>query len=157
MSPYYLVLCHYVAYLKAIPNAKAPRNVLRGIYGILLFKNLLTALLVGKSFEKQADRFAYETMGKGEGIIKFFERLQRKEQKADDAFDITSNHLLNNRSQLPFGKYVGMNMAYYLAKGGHKIGKAFHWLYHNTPLGAHPAHSKRIKAAKEYLEAAEAA
>jgi hypothetical protein len=43
-------------------------------------------------------------------------------------------------------------LRYYLAKGGHLCGKAFGYIYHNTPLGAHPSNEARIEAAQKYLQ-----
>ena len=90
---------------------------------------LLSSVIIGKSHEKQADQFAYKT-GKSQGLIEFFENLKKKEQKEDD--------------------YFSLRLGYYLAKMAHKIDRGFMWVYHNTPLGAHPSHDARIAAAKEY-------
>lgn len=43
-------------------------------------------------------------------------------------------------------------LRYYVAKTGHVIGNGFKWLYHNTPLGAHPSPEARIKYTQEYLD-----
>jgi hypothetical protein len=47
-------------------------------------------------------------------------------------------------------------MRYYLAKIGHECGRFVKYLYHETPLGAHPSNQARIDAAKAYLAQQEA-
>ena len=119
-----------------------------------LASQVISSLIIGKRHEKQADRFSYATMGKGKGFIKAFERFQQKEQKAKDAFAITAD-AIDTGHQLPFGERFDLKLRFHLAKLGYKIDSAFRWWYYNTPFGAHPSHSSRIEAAKEYMDGTE--
>ena len=110
-----------------------------------------SSLIIGKRFEKQADRFAYEKAGKGTGIIEFFELQKKKEQKSNDDFDVASKLLTDNRKHLSFDDYLFLNLSYYYAKTSHTLGQAMRWVYHHTPFGPHPSHDERIQAAKNYL------
>ncbi len=125
------------------------------VIGALVAAGVISSLIIGKRHERQADRFAYESTGKGKGIITFFEHLQRKDQEEKDAFGITAD-VIDSNPQLPFGERFNLKLRFRLAKLGYKIDSAFRWWYYNTPFGPHPSHSSRIEAAREYLNTQEA-
>jgi Zn-dependent protease with chaperone function len=130
-------------------------GLLLKLYGISSVVSTIGAFVVNKRFEKEADLFACQ-FGKSQGIIDFFELIKQKEQERDDEFVITYDILQNNRVCLPSGKYISFIMRYYLAKIGHECGRFVKYLYHETPLGAHPSNQARIDAAKAYLAQQEA-
>ncbi len=133
-------------FVKQKPNRLQP--VMGGctVAGILT-GSLLATLLIGKRYEKQADKFACATIGKGDGLIKLFEQFKQKRQNHADAFDITSKTLSANRHRIPIGEYFSMNVKYYLAKAEYKIDKVLErW------FGSHPSPDQRIKAVKEYFD-----
>lgn len=117
----------------------------------LMAVNFIAPCIINKRFEREADEFAYKVTNNGEGLVEFFEHLEKKEQSEDNDFDATKALVKDNYSKIGFTDYYWLMTRYYLAKAGHNIGKGFAWVYHNTPLGAHPAHEDRIKAAQEYL------
>lgn len=126
------------------------KNVISLFPASLVVGDIISSLIRGKRYERQADQFAYAKVGKGGGLIKFFERLQRKEQKAADDFDITSDVLSSARASLTFNDYLNLNLRYYIAKTGYKINSAFRWFYYHTPFGPHPSPESRIRDAREY-------
>lgn len=109
----------------------------------------LVSLIINKRFEKEADEFAYKENGKGEGLIEFCEDLQQKEQNKEADFLETYIKLEENKSKLALFDRLELNVRYYLVKANNNILK---WFYYNTPLGEHPSHEDRIKAAQEYLD-----
>ncbi len=137
-------------------NDPVKSMIASGYFG---FPIALTAVsfFINKRFEKEADEFAYKFMNKGEGLIKFFEHLQEKVATEDANFDRTRAKLTTNQLELSMYSYAGLSTSYYLAKLGHNIGKAYSWIYHNTPLGAHPSLEARIKAAQDYIDSQAAA
>lgn len=120
--------------------------------GVSLFSSfILPLLIIGKKHEREADLFALKSLNKNSGLIKFFERLKKKDQKKKNDFNIVSNVLSENSSKIKFDEWVALNLNYYIAKVGFKIDSGFKWLYHNTPWGAHPSHNDRIRAAKKHF------
>lgn len=113
--------------------------------------SLISALAINKRFEKQADEFACKTMKKGEGVIQFFERLLVREKAYEKHFGQTYDVIERNAPEIGLIDRTYLKTRYYLTSGVHKVGKALAWVYHNTPLGAHPSHEARIEAAKKYL------
>jgi len=111
----------------------------------------IRSIMINKSFEKQADEFAYKVMGKGAGLIKFFERMQQKEQEHEGDFIETYAMLENNKAELAFIDNALLKIRYYKARVGDLIHRAYAWYYYNTPFGPHPSHEARIEAAKKYL------
>jgi len=112
--------------------------------------SLLTSLIIGKKFEKEADKFACHEMCKEEGLIEFFENLLKKEAQQDKDFDDTYILLKESKSSIEFSDYLGLHFNYYFAKSGHKLNKAYKWLYYHTPFGQHPSCQERIKSARRY-------
>lgn len=118
----------------------------------LLAAIVMPMILINKSHEKEADRFAYEN-NKAHGIIKFFTNLQEKEKAQDNEFNRTYDLIQNAQQDVSlYDYYLHLIPAYYLAKCGHILGKAFKWIYWNTPVGPHPSNKSRIIIAEKYLE-----
>lgn len=136
-------------------SPEAQRNpelaVATRVYAPLLMGLFLTRLIINKQFEKQADEFAYKVMGKGEGMVEFFEDLKNRDKNYNDYFAKTYTILQESKKDLNPSDSLGLTIDYYLASFGNKLNNAFKWLYHNTPYGAHPSHDARIEAAKNYM------
>lgn len=118
----------------------------------LYITGTISQIIVNKSFERQADAFAYKEENQGPGLIKLFERLETKEESSDIAFAKTYEFLQNNKQQLSSRDYRGLIVRYYLARLGDYYNKAFRWLYYNTPFGPHPSPAARISTIRAYLE-----
>lgn len=129
----------------------APDNNSFDWVAYFLALDVVVPCLINKRFEKEADEFAYRVTNNGEGLIEFFEHLEKKEQAVDNDFDATQAIVRDNYPKIGYADYYWLMARYYKAKVGHNIGKFFSWIYHNTPLGAHPAHADRIKAVKDHL------
>ena len=115
---------------------------------------ILTAFIINKRFEKEADLFACEH-GKAQGIADFFTLLQEKTHNKDVQFDQTSDLLVESKNEIGFTDRIQLNARYYLAKALHGYNKAYKWIYHYTPYGAHPPHEDRVSAAQDYLKQAQ--
>jgi Zn-dependent protease with chaperone function len=107
-------------------------------------------LIINKRFEKEADFFAFEN-GRAQGIADLFQYVLDRETKHDHDFDIIYNKLQENKSKLDNADYIRLMIRYYLVKGGNYFSKFIQYIYHFTPLGAHPSHEARIQAAQDYL------
>lgn len=112
----------------------------------------ISSLIIGKRFEKQADEFAYKVVGKGEGCIELFEDLKNRKQNYDDYYTKTYEILQESKKDLDLFDTVYLTTSYYLKNLNHEINNLYIWLYHNTPMGAHPSPEARIQAVKDYLE-----
>lgn len=113
--------------------------------------SLLTALYINKSYEKQADEFAYKTMHKGEGLIGLFKRFGKKSEARESNLVLTGAVLAENKTKIGTLGYLYLNVRYYVAKAGKRLSDVYSWLYFHTPLGAHPSNESRIKAVQEHL------
>ena len=113
----------------------------------------MTGCATSKRFEREADHFACEATGTGEGIVAFFERLKDKEQAEEKCFDTTYRLVQESYPEITYSDYCRLMFRYYLAKTGHLIGKGFQWIADNTPLGSHPSHDERIETARQYDQA----
>jgi Zn-dependent protease with chaperone function len=113
---------------------------------------LLWSMFTSKSFEKQADRFAYEAMDKGEGLIEFFRHVLRERKKIEDDFLMVDNSLKQSKSKMGFLPYLDVRLGYGLTRFYHSIDKFRYWLHENTFLGSHPSPEERIKSVEKYLE-----
>lgn len=133
-----------------VAHAYVRNNILREL-GPSFAAPLITSLIVNKRFEREADEFAYKIVGKGKGLAQFFKALEKKEDKREKEFGDTYAMLQDHKDNLQFFDYAGLLIRYYLARGSHKIGNAFQWIYHNTFLGDHPSHKDRIKAIENHL------
>lgn len=116
-----------------------------------LYSGPLAQLAIGKHFEKQADEFAYKTLGRGKGLKEFFNVIINKEQIANNSFGQTRALIKNMKSNLTLLDYSLLNVRYAFAKVGHLFYKINRWIYHNTRLGAHPSPEARIKAVENYM------
>ena len=125
------------------------------VYVTLALSNLISNCIINKRFEKEADEFAYKVAGHGPGLIEFFEHLEAREESYQQDFVTTAQLLTENKSKLETLDYMDLCMGYYLAKFGNSLMNGAKWVYHNTPLGAHPAHEVRIAAAQAYLDEVE--
>lgn len=117
--------------------------------------SLIAPLIINKRFEKQADEFACNQAGKSQGLIKFFEGVEKREldqekQYRQDCLN-TQTVLEDNKSQLSDDNYAALEQQFAVIKFQYKIMNWSKWLYYNTPYGAHPSHQERIAAAKKYV------
>jgi Zn-dependent protease with chaperone function len=125
-------------------------------YFAWIASSLVSPAIINKRFEKEADAFACDN-GKSKGIVEFFELILKKEELREEEFVAIYQLLQENKANLTFSDYYfDLIIRYYMAKGGHNIGKAFKYVYHNTILGAHPSPEVRIAAAQQYLASQEA-
>ncbi len=108
------------------------------------------SLIVNKRFEKQADHFAFEN-GRAQGLADVFQGFIERESEYDEDFNTVYANLQNAKSKISCFDYFALMFRYYLSKGGHCFDKFYRYVYTHTPLGAHPSHEARIKAAQEYL------
>lgn len=109
--------------------------------------------IINKNFEKEADEFAFKDMDKGDGLIEFFQSLEKRDKSYDAGFHKTYDILQKDSYKLAFYDSWPLYGRYYLASIGHAIDDAFKWFYYNTPFGSHPSHEERIKTVKAYLAA----
>lgn len=111
---------------------------------------LFTQLIIGKRFERQADEFAYKTVGKGRGLKQFMQRVIEKRKKYEA--EITSSKALLQTHQQKFGTIDNLlfKIRFFFADELHKL---YYWLYYNTRLGAHPSPEARIETIEKYLKA----
>lgn len=114
------------------------------------FQWFVDAAVIGKTHERQADAFA-ASAGHAQGLIAFFERLERKIEKQDTDFDELHAALENAQDKVEKSDLNSLWHRYYVAKMWHRYSKARLWFYHNTPFGPHPSNEDRIAAAKEFL------
>jgi Zn-dependent protease with chaperone function len=125
------------------------------IYGLISltgnFTSLISAIIVNKRFEKEADQFACEANGKAKGIIEFFELILKKDQLREEEFATIYQLLEQNKTDLVPFDYYSLIARYYLARAGQSCVNAYKTIYHETFIGAHPSPQARIAAAKEYL------
>lgn len=134
-----------------IPGTQDFSTIKRALDAYLL-SGVITSLIINKSFEKEADAFASKENDHGQGLMEFFELLQEKEKKYDQEYDNVYEYLQKYKDNISTLDYVLLRIDYFFNQIGHGIHKIHRWVYHNTPLGAHPSHEARIAAIKEYLE-----
>ena len=132
----------YSEYLGQKENYKFWITLLSLLYG--------PSFIVNKRFERQADQFACEN-GKAEGIIEFFSYLKEREALIDNDYLLVSDQISQSKSKVAFSDYLALNVRFMLTKAGHKLDKISRWIYHNTPLGAHPSNEERIQTAQDYI------
>lgn len=104
----------------------------------------LSSLLVSKQFAKQADMFASEVAGKAKGLIKFYERLEAKDQLRMAEYNEVSKILTENAANIPMLSYFILIIGYYMAKTELYVEEIYNKF-------AYPSHRERIDAAKKYL------
>jgi Zn-dependent protease with chaperone function len=113
--------------------------------------SLITSLIIGKRFEREADQFACQQAGRGQGLIDYFEDLKAREQKIDDSYVQTESLIQINKDQLGWYGHHTVHGDYQVAKILHVFNKARRYIYHHTRFGAHPSHDERITRAKKQL------
>lgn len=111
------------------------------------FGEICMRMLVGKQFDKQADRFVYKTANNAEGLIDFCTYLQNKEKQTEDDYADTYTAF-----QTKTAKPVFLYIDYCLLNAGHKLHNSFKWLFHNTPITQYQSNKKRIRTAQRYLD-----
>lgn len=147
-----LTIAAYVVAFKYLINPHDNfASQLAKIYYSLLTSSVITALIINKRFEKQADQFACETQH-AQGIIGFFETILKKDTSREECFIQTYDKLLNDKTKLSYRDYLVLRLRYGLARTGDMLDRGFKFVYYNTPLGAHPSPEVRIEAAQEYLQ-----
>lgn len=115
-----------------------------------IFHLLLFRFIRNKHFEKEADKFAYETLGKGDGLIEAFKLMEKKEAIYEQGFIDTYNLLQKSRNKLGIINYLRLARSYYTERAISYLQYAYEWLSHNTFLGEHPGHEARIATIREY-------
>ena len=114
-------------------------------------------LLVGKKFEWEADNFACKDALKAKGLIHFFERVQYKEEKLDHDLDKLEAVIAQTAPTVKPEAQVEMWTTYRVLQKFNSMIKSLVWLYHETPLGAHPRTALRIENAKRIMKEQERA
>jgi hypothetical protein len=112
---------------------------------------ILPCILIAKQFEKQADRFVYQTMHNAEGLIEYCTYLQKQQDKIET--DYANTHISLNSADISFIDAIGLLCSFGIARVGHGIYNAFKWIWLHTPLTPYQSNAARIKAAQEYLAA----
>ncbi len=112
---------------------------------------IVARVLLAKRFEKQADRFAYETMDNAEGFIELCTYWQHKEQRVDTEYDEVSEYL--RTSDIALSDHISYGLGYHLSRTDHRLHKLGRWIVRNTPLGSNQSYQTRINAAQQYLNA----
>ena len=82
--------------------------------------------------------------GKANGLIKFYKRLEAKEQLRIPERDKVSKMLVENAAHIPTPSYLTLMATYYVAEIKYCISGFYNYL-------AYPSHRERIDAAKKYL------
>jgi Zn-dependent protease with chaperone function len=121
------------------------------LFGLMYLLSYIPKLIVNKRFEKEADAFAYEANGKGQGLIELFELLIKKDELREEEFVAIYELLQQNKSGLSSNDYYGLLIRYYWEKAGHAYSNFCKKIYHETFIGAHPSPQARIATVKEYL------
>lgn len=145
-----LTACLYLASRNLGPgNDPSPE----GLVVSLLWLSGITLVpgLINKSYENEADRFAFKE-GHAKGISDFLTRLNEKDEQQDRYFIQLSERMEKKAKNISFSDfYLDLVPHYYGSRFVHLCAKAFRWICWNTPLGTHPSNDCRIKAAQRYL------
>lgn len=112
---------------------------------------ITSALIIGKKFEREADKFACQQANKAEGLASFFEQSKAQNQAVDDSYVQTKKLIQANKSVLSWYNRSALRIEYLIAKSFHTFNRAKRYLYHHTPFGSHPADQDRIDEARRYL------
>jgi len=115
----------------------------------------ITAFIVNKKFEKEADLFAYKVAEKGQGLKEFFQMMIQRSQDTENAWIETNVALAESKGLLKRSQYYALMLDYYLGRGLNGLENAFQSLYYNTPYGPHPSPEERIKAIEDYFASQE--
>ena len=87
---------------------------------ILFVSLVITALIINKRFEKEADEFACKTIGNSTGFIEFFEYFLKQDQLREDEFATTYNMIQQSRASIP-DDYSEFMFQDYWAKAEHAV------------------------------------
>lgn len=143
-----MYLCHYILTLSMSSTTNPWQRFLTSTY----LAPYMTAFMINKRFEKEADRFAYEENNKDKGLIQLFEHLKQQDIDRDNDLSLTRKILTIHKPDIDFlSYYIGLVPFYYLTKLGHLLLKGYKWVYYNTPYGPHPSPEARITTVKKYL------
>ncbi len=136
--------------LKINPHAFASRV---GIISLEVFNNiaphLLPRMLIGKQFEKEADKFVY-TLNNANGLIEYCRYLQEKDTRTEA--DYTDTRASLRSADISLFPYLPLTLKYHFLNTGHQVYNAGKWIGHHTFLSKHQTYEARIKAAQQYLE-----
>lgn len=105
----------------------------------------LLLALFNKHFEEQADIFVSKVAEKSTGLVKFYERLQERDEARVAEFDEISTMLSDNSLNISSLLYIRLLALYYCAKAEHCVTGIYNKF-------AYPTHQERIDVAKKYLE-----
>lgn len=117
--------------------------------GAQVISALTQILVIGKKFEKQADRFACEA-GHAEGIIELMKAFEAKDIKADAELLITNDKLIAEQANLSPEDFTELQQGLSWTNALRRFGK---WLHEKTPFESHPSHADRAADAQAYLDA----
>ncbi len=126
---------------------KIKDNLTSAILGIAAAK-----IIINKRFEKEADAFAYEQMGKGKGLKQIFQLFESKAQSADNDVTKTGANLNQNYSKIGLIDFITLKCVFVVAQLQHGMEKIHKWFYYNTPFGPHPSPQERIRTIQNYLD-----
>lgn len=111
---------------------------------------LLPRVLMGKQFEKEADKFVCQTMNNAQGLIEFCQYLQQKEARYEANYRDT--YKLLRTSNISLLMYLWNGIPYHIVHTGHKINNVIKWLCQHTFLTEYQTIDARIKNAQRYLD-----
>lgn len=120
-------------------------------YLAILAASSIPSRLLSKRFERQADEFAC-SCGKTEGLIKLFEKVEKKHNEIDAMYDKTKHLITKNKDGLSTISYYLLLARYYCEKVGQIISKAIN----KSIIGSHPSPKERIKFVEDYIANQEA-
>lgn len=127
-----------------------------GGLGCMLAYLFVPYFLINKRFEWQADNFACKEALQAKGLIRFLERIKAKEMRLDTDLAKFYEMVVEKTSKCSEAVSSQIWVEYYVAKCSTALAKGFLWLYHDTPMGGHPATDLRIDNAKRIAEEQEA-
>lgn len=125
------------------------RNILTGMQALLIPSFVWPSHLIGAKFEWEADNFACEKLKKTKGLLRFFQRLQYKEDKAKAQFDMV-DAIINENEENGLDGSLAM-MSSQSERFYYKASKLYRWFY-ETPYGLRPSPADRIANAKRIAE-----
>lgn len=114
-----------------------------------ILTHVVTRLLLAKRFEKQADRFVYETMNNAEGLIELCRYMQKKEQKVDA--DYNDAYACLKGANISFLDYILNGIGYLTSRTDHRLHKVYKFIQRKTPVGSAQDYQTRINAAQKYM------
>lgn len=125
------------------------RNALTGMQALLAWYFICPGHLLGEKLEWEADNFACKELNKSKGLMRFFQRLQDKEDKANNHFAMVREMIENGQGN-EIDSWVEMR-AYEFERFYYKVATFYKWLY-ETPYGLRPSPAERIKNAQRIVD-----